>query len=184
VKASRFLASAFPADSEDEAREGIASVTREHPDATHHCHAYRIEAGREILERCDDAGEPAGSAGAPILSLLKGRDLTNVAVVVTRYFGGTKLGVGGLARAYRDAARAALETGETLEREPRVQVAVSVPAPLAGECRALIARLGGSLLSEKYGQLAEFWVTIGRDAERELRRKLGDLTRGEARWDG
>jgi uncharacterized YigZ family protein len=184
VKDSRFLASAFPADSEEEAREGIASVTREHPQATHHCHAYRIEAGCEVLERCDDAGEPVGSAGAPILALLKGRELANVVVVVTRYFGGTKLGVGGLARAYREAARAALERGEILEREPLVRISVSVPGPLAGECRALIARLGGALLSEHYGGSALFRVALARDSERELRRMLGDLTRGEVRWDG
>lgn len=181
VRDSRFLARAFPADSEEEARERIADAEREHPDATHHCYAFRLGADGS-LERAGDAGEPAGSAGPPILAVIRGRGLTNVGVVVSRYFGGTKVGIGGLARAYRDAARAALDAGTVQERPLRHRVGVAVPLALVGETQGLLARLGIELLTEHYGDTAELRLAVGEEVEEEFRRRLDDLTRGAARW--
>ena len=182
VRDSRFIGIALPVESEPEARAGISSAERQHPDATHCCYAYRLGTGDRTLERTSDAGEPAGSAGAPILSVIRGRNLSNVAVAVVRYFGGTKLGVGGLARAYRDAARAALDSGTVLERELRRRVGVTLPLTLVGEARSLLARLGGEVLSERYGQSAELLVTIGEGVAADFRSRLDDLSRGAARW--
>ena len=105
VKGSRFLADAVPVADEARALAVVEGVRAEHPDASHHCWAYRLEGGRE---RADDDGEPRDSAGAPILRHLQGADLADVVVVVTRWFGGTKLGRGGLVRAYGAAAAAVL----------------------------------------------------------------------------
>jgi uncharacterized YigZ family protein len=182
VRGSRFLAFAIPVESEEEARLGIEAVEKDFPDATHCCYAYRLGAGDVALERASDAGEPAGSAGAPLLSVLKGRNLTNVALAVVRYFGGTKLGVGGLARAYRDAARAALAAGSLEEREVRRRIGLVLPLPLVGEARSLLARLGGEVLSERYADRAEFQISIGEKEEADLRRRLDDLSRGAVRW--
>ena len=107
IKGSRFLATAGPVASEDDARAFVQSLRDEMPDATHHCAAWRI--ATPSIDRALDDGEPSGSAGRPILAQLTGRDLVNAIVVITRYFGGTKLGVGGLVRAYGSAAAAVLD---------------------------------------------------------------------------
>lgn len=114
IKGSRFIATIGPVSTEAEAREFVQGVSREMPDATHHCWALRL--ARPSVERAVDDGEPGGSAGRPILAALTGRDVVDACVVVTRYYGGTKLGVGGLVRAYGGAAAAALDTAELVER--------------------------------------------------------------------
>lgn len=122
IKGSRFLAEAFPVRSEAEAQERLAAVRKREHAATHHVWAVRLGAGG--VGRSSDDGEPSGSSGPPVLREIEGRDLTDVLVVVTRYYGGTKLGVGGLMRAYAEAAGAALDAG-------RVQtVVVRVPVRL------------------------------------------------------
>ncbi len=112
TKGSRFLATAAPVTTEVDARAFLADVSSEFPDASHHCWAWRI--ARPAIERAGDDGEPGGSAGRPMLSQLVGRDLVDAAVVVTRWFGGTKLGVGGLVRAYGGAAGLALDRGASV----------------------------------------------------------------------
>jgi putative IMPACT (imprinted ancient) family translation regulator len=135
------------------------------------------------VERSSDAGEPAGSAGAPILQVIKGRGLHNLVVVVVRYFGGTKLGIGGLARAYREAAKSALDAGEVRQREPARRLRVVLPLALVGEARSQLARLGGEVVSEAYAlEVAELCVTVGVSRADELRRSLDEVTRGAARW--
>ncbi|HEU5179675.1 MAG TPA: YigZ family protein [Candidatus Polarisedimenticolia bacterium] len=182
IKGSRFLAFALPVDSEDQARREIEAFETSYPDASHCCLAYRVSTPAAGVERSSDAGEPAGSAGAPILSVLKGRSLENVLVVVVRYFGGVKLGVGGLVRAYRDAAIAAIDAGEILERIPTRRLEARVPLQWSGEMRSHTARLGGSILSETYDDEARFVISIGVDRMEELRSRIDDLTRGAASW--
>ena len=105
---SRFIASAAPVFSNDEARAFINSVKERFPDATHHVPAYVIGYGNSVSAYCTDDGEPSGSAGRPLLAVVQGSGLGDICVVVTRYFGGTKLGIGGLVRAYGDAGKAVL----------------------------------------------------------------------------
>ena len=107
IKGSRFIVDVAPVADECAARELLRSVRSEFADASHHCSAWRI--ARPAIERSSDDGEPGGSAGRPILAQLTGRDLVDTAVIVTRYFGGTKLGVGGLMRGYGGAAGIALD---------------------------------------------------------------------------
>ena len=115
-KGSKFIGIALPCSNADEAKELIEIVRQEHHKARHFCYAYRF--GLEGDEyRANDDGEPSNSAGAPILGQLQSFELTNVLIVVVRYYGGTKLGVGGLINAYRTGAKEALQSGKIIERE-------------------------------------------------------------------
>ncbi|MBT3222948.1 MAG: YigZ family protein, partial [Proteobacteria bacterium] len=115
IKGSRFIATATPVASSDEAQRVIADITSEMPDATHHCWGWSLHDPER--SRSSDDGEPGGSAGRPILAQIQGHKLTNIVVVVTRYFGGTKLGVGGLIRAYGGAAGMVLDRACVVEVE-------------------------------------------------------------------
>lgn len=115
IKGSRFIAEAMPVAHVDKAEAEIASIRKREFNATHHCTAYRIGPTGDLF-RYNDDGEPSGTAGAPILRQIDGYGLTNTLVVVTRYFGGTKLGTGGLIRAYGDAAVQVLEKASVVKR--------------------------------------------------------------------
>ncbi|MDX1582920.1 MAG: YigZ family protein [Thermoanaerobaculia bacterium] len=108
VRRSEFIAIAFPIDGEEKFHAVLDELKKEMFDAVHHCWAFRLIAGETVVDRSSDAGEPSGTAGRPILQAIEDADLFDSAVVVVRYFGGVKLGTGGLARAYRDAARQVL----------------------------------------------------------------------------
>jgi uncharacterized YigZ family protein len=108
-RGSKFLAYVFPVDNIEDAKEKLAAVKKEHPKASHHCFAWRLGTDKNSFRSSDD-GEPAGTAGKPILGQINSRQLTNVMVVVVRYFGGTLLGVPGLINAYRSASSAALDS--------------------------------------------------------------------------
>ena len=124
VKGSRFIGDAFPVESADEALERLAEVRKREHVATHHCWAYSLGPTGDIFRYSDD-GEPNGSAGLPIYEQIEGSGLTNVLVVVTRYYGGTKLGTGGLVRAYVEAA------GLVLDEAPKREIIVRVPVRLS-----------------------------------------------------
>jgi uncharacterized YigZ family protein len=115
VKRSRFLGHAAPVTTEDEARAVVEAARKEHWDARHHCSAFVLGPDGAV-QRSSDDGEPSGTAGAPMLEVLRGRGLSDVVVVVTRWFGGTLLGAGGLVRAYSDATRAALDAAGARRR--------------------------------------------------------------------
>ena len=113
-KGSRFISYAFPVNSEIEIREIVQSIKKEHHSARHHCYAWRIGA-EKLLFRVNDDGEPSSTAGKPILGQIQSFDLTNIVIVVVRYFGGTLLGVSGLINAYRNAALDAINQAEITE---------------------------------------------------------------------
>jgi uncharacterized YigZ family protein len=114
-RGSKFLAYAYPVNSENEAKACLLKLKAEHPKANHHCRALRLGIDRSVF-RINDDGEPSGTAGRPILNVLLSRDLTNIAVIVVRYFGGTLLGVPGLINAYKTAAEEALKKAVIVER--------------------------------------------------------------------
>ena len=172
-KGSRFLAVIGPADGEAAAKEALAALGRRHPDATHCCWAWRI--GAPPRERSSDAGEPAGTAGVPILQTLRGAGLSDVVAVVVRWFGGTKLGKGGLARAYAAAARAALDGLPTVTRVPTVRLAVSVPFERVGAVKRLIHPPEVELAAEEYGDQARLVLAVHEERREALRAALADL---------
>jgi len=124
IKGSRFIAEAVPVSSVAEAEANLQVIKKRDYDATHHCSAYKIGPEGTVF-RYNDDGEPNSSAGLPIFRQIEGRNLTDTLVVVTRYYGGTKLGTGGLVRAYGDAAAAALDAASTREIIPRTHVSIS-----------------------------------------------------------
>jgi len=120
-KGSKFLAFGFPVETEDEIRDRLTELRKEYHDARHHCYAWRLGAGMDRY-RVNDDGEPSGSAGNPIFNQIQSRGLTNILVVVVRYFGGTLLGVGGLINAYRSAASDALDHSQITKQKVYVQL--------------------------------------------------------------
>jgi uncharacterized YigZ family protein len=147
---SRFIASLAPVFSVEEARAFISRVKAEYPDASHHVPVYLIGAGESVTAHCSDAGEPSGTAGRPALAVLQGSGLGDVAVVITRYFGGTKLGTGGLVRAYSDAVRAVISEVRRAERVPTHTVMLELPYPLLERARRLVSAHHGQLLDEDF----------------------------------
>lgn len=125
-KGSKFISLAFPVASEDEVKNRLAEVKKKYFDAQHHCYAYVLGADKNKV-RANDDGEPNHSAGDPILGQIKSRNLTNVLVVVVRYFGGTKLGVGGLVTAYKTAAEEALKNASIIEQQILYRVKLVFP---------------------------------------------------------
>ena len=161
---SRFIATIAPAFTVDEARAFIGRVRAEFADASHNVPAYVIGHGATTIAHCHDDGEPSGTAGRPMLAVLQGSGLGDVALVVTRYFGGTKLGTGGLVRAYGDAARAALAALPRAAKVATVTALVEAPYPLLERLRLLAAAHGGQTLDEEFA--AAITLTIRFRAER------------------
>ena len=161
---SRFIATIAPTFTVDEARAFVGRVRAEFADASHNVPAYVIGHGATTVAHCHDDGEPAGTAGRPMLAVLQGSGLGDVALVVTRYFGGTKLGTGGLVRAYGDAARAALAALPRAEKVATVTALVEAPYPLLERLRLLVEAHGGLVLAEEFA--AVITLTLRFRAER------------------
>ncbi|MBP6576539.1 MAG: YigZ family protein [Chryseobacterium sp.] len=120
-KGSKFIGFAFPVNSESDIKDSLNQLKSIHPKATHHCYAYRLGINGENY-RANDDGEPSGSAGLPIYNQLLAHQITNVLVVVIRYYGGTKLGVGGLVKAYKESAKYTLEQAKIITKELESQI--------------------------------------------------------------
>lgn len=155
VKRSRFIASLRQAASREEFEAALREVSSLYPSATHYCWAYRL-AGKHSIEHSSDAGEPSGTAGRPILGALKRHDLQNVAAIVTRYYGGVKLGVRGLIAAYGDTAELAIETAVIIHDEPRSIIHFSCSYDA---CNTVFSRLTRAGVSESDIQ-ADFGLKV------------------------
>jgi uncharacterized YigZ family protein len=147
---SRFIATVAPVFSVGEARLFIARVRDEFSDASHNVPAYLVGHGSSVIAHCSDDGEPAGTAGRPALAVLRGSGLGDVGVVVTRYFGGTKLGTGGLVRAYSDSVRQVLAALPRAAKIPTHIVMMAVPYPLFERVRLAVAAHKGEILDEDF----------------------------------
>ena len=153
IKRSRFIASIARTDTPEEAREFINSVKDAHPQARHNCSAWMIaEEGHSPSQHSSDDGEPSGTAGTPMLDVLKRNELWNVTVVVTRYFGGILLGAGGLVRAYSSATSEALALASFARLEALTVVETELDPIDAGRIEAELRRMGAQVLSTEWGQ--------------------------------
>ena len=179
-KKSRFLAFVHPADSPEDIEAAIASTRRLHHDASHHCTAYRLVASPEPIAAVDDAGEPSGSAGTPILRRLEEADLLNVLAVVVRYFGGTKLGVGGLIRAYADATEAALAEAQFVVCRVAIEVLIRFPADVNSGVMSAIHRCGADVLDVRFSESAEVRVALPPTAVTAFRAAIREATGARA----
>lgn len=180
-RGSRFLAVVAPATDLAAAEGLLADLVAEHRDATHHCFAWRL--GAVPIERSSDAGEPSGTAGVPILQVLRGRRLSDVVAVVVRWYGGTKLGKGGLARAYAAAARLAADEVPVERRVPHLEIAVELPYERLGAVKRLVHPPEVELVSERYGERAALVLRVHADRSAELDAALADLGPGIRRVD-
>lgn len=147
---SRFIANLSPAFSVEEARAFQKSIRQRFPDATHHVPAFVIGHGNSVITHCSDDGEPSGTAGRPALAVLQGSGLGDAAVVVTRFFGGTLLGTGGLVKAYGDAVREVLKLARRAVKVPTTTIGLQLPYALFEQVQRLAASCGGELLESQF----------------------------------
>lgn len=150
VSNSRFIATLAPAFTVEEARAFIQRIRAEFSDATHNVPAFVIGHGDSVTTHCSDAGEPSGTAGRPMLAVLQGSGLGDAVVVVTRYFGGTKLGTGGLVRAYSGAVRAVVDACPRAIKTPAVTALLVIPYNLLERVRRLALQHRGAILEENF----------------------------------
>ncbi len=183
VEGSRFIGTAAPAASKEEAQQLIDEVKAEYPDATHHTFAYRIGAASALLEQSSDDREPAGTAGAPMLQVLQGEELSDVVVVGTRYFGGVKLGIGGLSRAYRGCVRACLGPAVLVVREQLTRYILTVAYGDLGALQRHIQALGGEIIYVNYTEEVIMTAVVPTRQAQALVDGLAEISRGQARWE-
>jgi uncharacterized YigZ family protein len=160
---SRFITSIAPAFNVDEARQFIKRIKNEFPDATHNVPAFIIGNGTSTITHCSDDGEPSGTAGRPALAVLNGSGLGDVVVVVTRYFGGTKLGTGGLVRAYGDAVRQVLGILPRAQKVPTDTIVIVVPYSWFERLRSMVEAHGGQIIEQDFAVDVTLTITMATD---------------------
>jgi uncharacterized YigZ family protein len=179
VSRSRFLCTLERVEDEITARSVIEQERREHWNARHHCSAFVLGPTRE-LERSNDDGEPPGTGGGPMLEVLRGRALSDVVAVVTRWFGGTLLGTGGLSRAYADAVRAALDVATLVQRVEQELCEVTVDLAAAGRLEHELRSRGTKVLTTDYTDVATLSLAVPAIAVEIAEEIVAELTEGRA----
>ncbi len=173
-RSSKFLAYIFPVQSEEQIRGHLELLRKRYFDATHHCYAWRLGAQGERW-RANDDGEPSGTAGKPILGQINSFGLTDVVIVVVRYFGGIKLGTSGLIAAYREAARMALEEADIEERHVMAQIEFVFPYLAMNDVMKLTKTPGIRIIDQQFDNTCRMTVAIRLDDADMLKKKLSDI---------
>lgn len=176
---SRFIATLAPVASTEEARAFIARVRKTFSDATHNVPAYIIGGGASVIEYCSDDGEPSGTAGRPALTVLRGSGLGDVAVVVTRYFGGTLLGTGGLVKAYTESVQLVTADVPRARRLPVHIAMVALPYNLLERVRILVSRHAGQILGEDFAADITMTLRFPIESFAGFQNDLRELTSGQ-----
>lgn len=179
VNNSRFIATMGPLFSQDEAKEILNRIRKQYPDATHHVMAYIIGFGQSMISHANDDGEPSGTAGRPALSVLTGSGLGNIYAVVTRYFGGTKLGTGGLVKAYGDSVKCGL----AVLPKARLVLTTTIQSVFSysylERVRLLAQQNASVILSENFTDLVSLTIQVPDIEMEKLRQGLVNLTSGQ-----
>ena len=175
---SRFIATLSPTFSVEEARMFIHQIKEEFPDAAHHVPAFVIGHGDSLVSHCSDDGEPSGTAGRPALAVLAGSGLGDAAAVVTRYFGGTKLGTGGLVRAYGDAVRAVLLKTPHAHKVPTHTIMIVAPYAWFERLRETLKFHEALMLDQDFGAEVTLTARLPVDSFEGFRSRLTDLSHG------
>lgn len=181
-KKSRFIATVKPVESEEEAAAFIAEMKKKYWDARHNCSAFVLGAKQEIT-RCSDDGEPAQTAGRPMLDVLLKEGITNVAVVVTRYFGGVLLGTGGLVRAYQKAVQEGLSHSEIIEKREGFLLYIHTDYNSIGKLQYLFAQKELSILESEYAADVRMSVLVPLERKEEIQKAVIEHTNGTARLE-
>ena len=171
---SKFLSFAFPVSSEEEIKDILTEIRKSHFDARHHCYAYRLGVSGELW-RANDDGEPSGTAGRPILGQINSRELTNVLVVVIRYFGGILLGTGGLITAYKEATIEALNQANVVERTIDVQYEIAFDYLLMNDVMRIVKDTNAQIVSQAYENECLMMLSIRKHEAEIQRSKLDKL---------
>lgn len=190
IKWSRFIGNVFPITSKEDAENYLKTIQTKYRDATHNCYAYvcgtkvnydlfgKIEITPEHFKYSDE-GEPANTAGKPILAQIQGHNLHNVVVVVTRYFGGTMLGVGWLIQAYGDCAKQVIQHSEIIETEIMKTVEFSYPFDLVQTVRNVLNKYHAKITEEKYDKKVEMKIAINSGYAEEFKKEVFENSKGQ-----
>jgi len=176
---SRFIATLAPVLSIEDAKGFIARVKKEFADASHNVPAYIIGGGNTVSEFCSDDGEPSGTSGKPALAVLRGSGLGDVAVVVTRYFGGTLLGTGGLVKAYTESTQMVVNAVERGRRVPVHVVMAAIPYSLLERVRLLVGRNSGEVLDEDFSEDVTMTLQFPVESMDGFQNELQELSAGK-----
>ena len=178
-KKSRFIATVVPVHTEEEALKFIEAMKKKYWNATHNCFAYVIGEHDE-LQRCSDDGEPGGTAGKPMLDVLTGEEIHNAAIVVTRYFGGTLLGTGGLVRAYSSAAKQGLASSVIITKIPGVKLRLATDYAGLGKIQYIFGQRGIKILDSIYTDKVEIAALVPLDVLEAVKAEIREGTNGQA----
>lgn len=180
-KKSRFIATVRPVESEEEALAFIAEMKKKYWNATHNCFAFVIGENHQI-QRCSDDGEPQGTAGRPMLDVLLGEDVHNTAVVVTRYFGGTLLGTGGLVRAYSRAVQEGLKGSRVIEKKTGALISIRTDYNGIGKLQYLFGQRGLTITDSEYTDIVVVETLVPEVQIQELKEAVTEATNGRAKF--
>ena len=181
-KKSRFIATVKPVHSEEEAIEFIESLKKKYWNATHNCFAYVLGEHFQI-QRCSDDGEPSGTAGKPMLDVLLGEEIHDVVVVVTRYFGGTLLGTGGLVRAYAGATKEGLVASKVITKMHGQKISIQTDYTGLGKIQYILGQRGLSILNSIYTDKVELEVLLPERVIGEVMAEIREGTNGQAKME-
>ncbi len=179
-RGSKFLAFAFPVYTTDEIKKTLAELQKEYHDARHHCYAYRLGAAKEIF-RANDDGEPSGSAGNPILGQIKSNDLSNILIVVIRYFGGTLLGVGGLINAYRTASANAIQDAIIITAAEQDLIEINFPYVIMNKIMKIIRDEGMKIQEQDFTETGKIKASIRKSRTTQVLNRLSFIEETSAR---
>lgn len=178
---SRFITTVAVATTVAEAKDFITDIRNEMPDASHHVYAYRIGYEESVIEGMSDDGEPSGTSGPPTLSVLRGSEIGDIILVTTRYFGGTKLGTGGLVRAYILAAQTALESLKTEIKQEKVVVGIDIDYAKFEPVKRLLSSYNAEIDDETFGTQVSIVATLVLEDLNDFTYQLKELTSGRVK---
>jgi len=179
-KKSKFIATVYPIGSEEEATLYLEQIRKKYYDATHHCFAY-VLGDKQNIQRCSDDGEPSGTAGRPMLDVILGEDLHNVLVVVTRYFGGTLLGTGGLVKAYSNATKEGIACSTILFRQPGKKIRILTDYVGIGKLQYIVAQMQLTILDTIYTDAVELLLMVPVGDVDAFVKQVTEVTSGQAK---
>ncbi|MCK8825240.1 YigZ family protein [Fuchsiella alkaliacetigena] len=183
IKKCKFITSIANVNTVEAAEDFIAEVSAEFADATHNVYAFKVGLGDQAVKRANDDGEPAGSSGPPILQAIEGEEITNVAIVVTRYFGGVKHGIGGLIRAYGKCGREVINAAKVIQKKRYLTVGISVPYDDLGQVINDLEGYSAQIKDTVYSnQAAEVIAALQPSIIKKCKEEISEATGGRAQF--
>ena len=180
-KKSRFIAQVFPVETEEEVATILEQMKKKYWDVKHNCYAFVLGEASQI-SRCSDDGEPSGTAGRPILEVINGKELTNILIVVTRYFGGTLLGTGGLVRAYSQSAQAGIMASKVIRKEVGYRVSIDTDYNGIGKLQYVAMQNNIAILDTQYTDKVQMILLVPIEQAESLLKEVTEATAGQSVW--